>query len=43
MSHADDLLYLWDPVFDVPHLELAGEVLFFQHHDLFLAPGSGRK
>ena len=36
MSHADDLLYLWDPVFNVPHLELAGEVpSFFQHHDLF--------
>ena len=26
VSHADDLLYLWDPVFQVPHLELAGEV-----------------
>jgi len=27
VSHADDLLYLWDPVFNVPHLELAGEDL----------------
>merc|ERR1712184_228679 len=27
VSHADDLIYLWDPVFQVPHLELAGEDL----------------
>ena len=39
MSHADDLLYLWDPVFDVPHLELAaGEVLSFFSTMIFFWP-----
>ena len=38
MSHADDLLYLWDPVFDVPHLELAGEVLSFFSIMIFFWP-----
>ena len=38
MSHADDLLYLWDPVFNVPHLELAGEVLSFDNTMIPLCP-----
>ena len=38
MSHADDLLYLWDPVFDVPHLELAVEVLSFVNTMIPLCP-----
>ena len=38
MSHADDLLYLWDPVFNVPHLELAGEVPSFVNTMIFSCP-----
>jgi len=31
VSHADDLLYFWDPVFQVPHLELSGEDLIISN------------